>query len=70
MRDETIIVESIEAMPPLLGFSASDELIDVVRAVVAQCGDGNEEALAVLSPGEDLAIKVITFDPFQKADAG
>jgi hypothetical protein len=34
VRNETIIIESILATPPLLGFSAGDELVDIVRAVV------------------------------------
>ncbi|SHH15694.1 hypothetical protein [Bradyrhizobium erythrophlei] len=67
--NETIIIESILATPPLLGFSAGDELVDIVRAVVAQRGHSNEEALAVLSPGNNVSIGVITFDPFQEANA-
>jgi hypothetical protein len=51
-RDETIIIESIEASPSLLGFSAGQETIDIVRAIVAQRGHGVEQPIAVLSPGE------------------
>jgi len=39
-REETIIIESIEATPPLLGFSTDEEIIDLVRAVIAQRGHG------------------------------
>jgi hypothetical protein len=67
-RDETIIIERITAFPPLLGFSAGDEMIDVVRAVVAQRGHGVEQPIAVLSPNERASIKVITFDPFEDSD--
>lgn len=67
-RDETIIIERIEASPPLLGFSASDEMIDMVHAVVAQRGYGVEQPIAVLSPGDKASIKVITFDPFEDSD--
>ncbi len=66
-RSETIIVERIEAHPPLLGFSAGDELIDVVRAVVAQRGKGVERPVAVLSPSAKASINVITFDPFENS---
>src|SRR5258705_1250696 len=51
-RDETIIIESIKASPSLLGFSASQEAIDIERAIVAQRGYGVEQPIAVLSPGE------------------
>jgi hypothetical protein len=67
-RAETIIVERIEARPPLLGFSAGEETIDVVRAVVARRGQGVERPVAVLSPGDKASIKVITFDPFDTSD--
>jgi hypothetical protein len=67
-RDETIIIERITAFPPLLGFSAGDGMIDVVRAVVAQRGHGVDQPIAVLSPNERASIKVITFDPFEKSD--
>jgi hypothetical protein len=57
----------------LTGKGDSDEIhhnrTDVVRAVVAQRGHSNEEALAVLSLGNNVSIGVITFDPFQEADA-
>jgi hypothetical protein len=67
-RDETIIIERIEASPPLLGFSAAHEMVDLVRAVVAQRGHGVEQPIAVLSPGDKASIKVITFDPFEDSD--
>jgi hypothetical protein len=67
-RDETIIVEYIEATPPLLGFAAGDQTIDVVRAIVAQRGQRTEQPIAVLSPSEKAKILVITFDPFDESD--
>jgi hypothetical protein len=67
-REETIIIERIEASPSLLGFSAGEEMIDFVRAVVAQRGKGVEQPIAVLSPGGKASIKVITFDPFEDSD--
>src|SRR5882757_4033411 len=50
IRQETIIIESIEATPPLLGFSTGEETIDLVRAVVAQRGHDAEEPIAILLP--------------------
>jgi hypothetical protein len=67
-RAETIIIERIEAFPPLLGFSAGEEVIDMVRAVVAQRGHGAEQPIAILSPGDRASIKVITFDPFENSE--
>ncbi len=63
-RTETIIIEAIEALPPVLGFSAGDRLEDVVRAVVAQRQIPHEHALAVVPTSAQVAISVITFDPF------
>jgi hypothetical protein len=67
-RQETIIIESIEATPPLLGFSTGEETIDLVRAVVARRGHDVGEPIAILSPNDKVSIKVITFDPFQNAN--
>jgi hypothetical protein len=67
-RPETIIIERIEAFPPLLGFSAGEEVIDTVRAIVAQRGHGVEQPIAILSPGDRASIKVITFDPFENSE--
>jgi hypothetical protein len=67
-RDETIIIERIEARPPFLGFSTGGEPIDIVHAVVAPRGHGVEQPIAVLSPGGKASIKVITFDPFEDSD--
>jgi hypothetical protein len=52
----------------VLGFSTGEEIIDLVRAVIAQRGHGVEEPIAILSPNDKVSIKVITFDPFQDAD--
>jgi hypothetical protein len=67
-RDETIIIEGINAFPPLLGFSAGDEIDDIVRAVVAQRGHGDEQPIAAISPGGKASVKVITFDPFDTSE--
>jgi hypothetical protein len=67
-REETIVIESIEAIPPILGFSTGEEIIDLVRAVVAQRGHCVEEPIAILSPSDKVSIKVITFDPFEDTD--
>jgi hypothetical protein len=63
-RSETIIIDSIEATPRLLGFPAGHELGDIVRAVVSQQQVPNEHALAVVPPTEEASLPVMTFDPF------
>ena len=56
-RDETIIIERIEAAPPLLGFSAGHEMVDLVRAVVAQRGHGVEQPIAACRQATKLRSK-------------
>ena len=68
-RDETVIVEKIDAWPTVLGFTAGEELVDVERAVVAQRQIPAEHALAVLKPQQDASVGVITFDPFNDSAA-
>jgi len=68
-RDQTIIIEGIEASPPLLGFSAGGETIDIVRAaVVVQRGHRDQPPIAVVSPGDKASVMVITVDPFEIAE--
>ena len=63
-RVETIIIEKIEASPPILGFLAGHELEDVARAIVSQHQVPDERALAVVRPSDDVSVGVMTFDPF------
>lgn len=59
-RDETIIVERIEASPRLLGFSEGREILDVVRAARDQVsGSPRDRPIAVLSPGSKAEIGVL-----------
>ena len=58
-RDETIIIERIQANPNILGFSEGHETIDTVRAAVAQIRGPIGRPIAVLSPGVKAEIKVL-----------
>jgi hypothetical protein len=58
-RDETIIVERIEASPNLLGFSEGHEVIDTVRAAVSQIRGPIGRPIAVLSPGSTAKIQIL-----------
>lgn len=59
-RDETIIIERIDALPRILGFSEGSELKDVVRAAIHQVrGSTGERPIAVLSPGGKAQIGIL-----------
>jgi len=59
-RDETIIVERVEASPPLLAFSEGRELLDVVRAARDQVsGSRGDRPFAIVSPGGKAEIGVL-----------
>ena len=63
-RKETIIVETIEASPSILGFSRGHEIDDLALAIATHRQIPAEEAIAVVSPSTDAVISVLTFDPF------
>jgi hypothetical protein len=58
-RDETIIIERIEAHPNILGVSEGRETMDVVRAAVAQVRGPIGRPIAVLSPAGKAEIRVL-----------
>ncbi|MDH6263815.1 MAG: hypothetical protein EKK33_07505 [Bradyrhizobiaceae bacterium] len=59
-KDETIIVESVQASPSLLGFSEGAALRDVLRAATHQVNGADEERpIAVISPGEKAEIRIL-----------
>lgn len=59
-RDETIIVETVQASPPLLGFSEGEALRDVLRAATHQVNDADgDRPIAVISPGEKAEIRIL-----------
>jgi hypothetical protein len=66
-RQETIIVESVRTDPSVLGFSTGHSVREIAAAVTAQRNPPNDEALAVIPPGERCPLTVITFDPFEKS---
>lgn len=66
-RAAAIIVENVEASPPLLGFSHGDSVEDIARAVIAQRGNQREHPLLVLKPGQSETVVVMAFDPFESS---
>ncbi|WP_038976020.1 hypothetical protein [Bradyrhizobium japonicum] len=59
-REETIIVETIQASPPLLAFSEGAALRDTIRAASDQVrGPNANRAIAVVSPGEKAKIRIL-----------
>jgi hypothetical protein len=69
-RSATIIVENVEASPPLLGFSHGDSVEDIARAVIAQRGAPRERPLLVVKPCQSETVAVMSFDPFGHSEAG
>jgi hypothetical protein len=69
-RTETIIVETIDGSPSILGFSPSHEIDDLARAIATHRQIRVEEVMAVVSPKADVVISVLTFDPFGVAYGG
>jgi len=65
IRDETIIIERIEASPQILDFRGDRDTIDIIREVT---GRGLQRPIAVLSSGETAEILVGTTEPFEKSD--
>ncbi|UFW46286.1 MULTISPECIES: hypothetical protein [Bradyrhizobium] len=59
-RDETIIVETIQASPPLLAFSEGEALRDTIRAASGQVnGPDTDRPIAVVSPGQKAEIRIL-----------
>jgi hypothetical protein len=69
-RSATIIVNNVEAAPPMLGFSHGDSVEDIARAIVAQRSNRRERPLLVLNAGQSESIVAMTFDPFGKSEPG
>jgi hypothetical protein len=68
-RGETIIVERVDATPPLLAFSTTHEVEDIANAIVQMQEHSAEDALAVLRPKEEVELKVIEMGSFKSAPA-
>jgi hypothetical protein len=62
-REQTIIIEHIEAKPNMLGFSFGDSVRAIAEAVVTR-DMPSDSARAVLASKESVSAAVITFDPF------
>jgi len=66
-RADTIVIEDVEASPSVLGFATGNEVDDLTRTILHQRRVPIEEALATMSPGSDLRLGVVTFDPFNQS---
>jgi hypothetical protein len=69
-RPGSIIVESIEASPQLLGFSSGDSVEEIAQAVMAQRKIPRERPLMVLRSGQSELVITMAFDPFEKSEPG
>jgi hypothetical protein len=57
---ETIILERVDAKPPLLAFSTGHEVRDIASAIVHARGHPAEDALAVVRSEEQIELKVLS----------
>jgi hypothetical protein len=68
-RNETVIIERIDAAPVLLAFSPSREVRDLIRAQLRARPGEIEGALAILRPDENIELEVITINAFSNRPA-
>jgi hypothetical protein len=69
-REQTIVVESIEARPAVLGFSFGDTVDELTETIIAQRHPGmSETARAVVPADKSVSASIVTFDPFQSSPA-
>ena len=68
-REQTVVVESIEARPAVLGFSFGDSVDDMAEAIISQRHGRSELARAVVPSNESISASIVTFDPFHTSPA-
>jgi hypothetical protein len=68
-RDDTIIIERIDAAPVLLAFAPGRKLRDLTKAQLRARPDKVVDALAILRPAETIEVEVITLNAFTSRPA-
>jgi hypothetical protein len=63
-RNETVIIERIDAAPTLLAFAPGREVRDLIKAQLRARRDEVEGALAILRPNENIGVEVVTLNAF------
>ena len=68
-RNETVIIERIDAAPALLAFVVGREAHDLIRAQLRARPGEVEGAFAILRPSENIDIEVVTLNAFTSRPA-
>jgi hypothetical protein len=68
-RNETVIIERIDAAPALLAFAAGREVRDLIRAQLRARPGEVEGAFAILRPNENIDVEVVTLNAFASRSA-
>jgi hypothetical protein len=68
-RNETVIIERIDAAPALLAFAPGREVRDLIKAQLRARPGEVEGALAILRPNENIDIEVVTLNAFTRRPA-
>jgi hypothetical protein len=63
-RNETVIIERIDAAPALLAFAVGREVHDLIRAQLRARRGEVEDAFAILRPNENIDVEVVTLNAF------
>lgn len=68
-RNETVIIERIDAAPPLLAFAAGREHRDLIKAQSRLKPGEVEGAFAILRPNENIDVEVVALNAFDSRPA-
>ena len=68
-RNETVIIERIDAASALLAFAPGREVRDLIKAQLRTRPGEVEGALAILRPNENIDVEVVTLNAFDSRPA-
>jgi len=68
-RNETVIIERIDAAPALLAFAPGREVRDLIKAQLRARPGEVEGAFAILRPNENIDVEVVTLNAFTSRPA-
>jgi hypothetical protein len=68
-RNETVVIERIDAAPALLAFAPGREVRDLIKAQLRSRPSEVEGAFAILRPNENINVEVVTLNAFTSRPA-
>jgi hypothetical protein len=68
-RNETVIIERIDAAPALLAFAPGREVHDLIKAQLRARPGEVKGAFAILRPNENIDVEVVTLNAFTSRPA-